>query len=271
MTTHRRAAATDAGVALDAQIADAADVLNAILAQIDAARAELRRVNLELDEARALFGSTHAARLLEANEHLVHASLRARDAAATARGDLDELAEASGRDALTGLPTRARFLDRLDAAVAAARRGNQCLSVLFIDLDDFKHINDTQGHAVGDSVLQWVGARLSESVRESDAASRFGGDEFVLLLTNVSNRAAVALVAAKIRSSLAMPGSVDPAGKIVEPTTISASIGIAMFPEDATDPAQLIVAADTAMYDAKRLARGSVGLRPPSDEGATPS
>jgi diguanylate cyclase (GGDEF)-like protein len=213
VTEHRRAATTDAGVALDAQIADAQDLLKAILAQIDAARAQLRSVNLELDEARALLGGTQSARLLEANEQLVHAALRARDAADTARGDLDELAEVSGRDALTGLPTRARFLDRLDAAVAAARRGNQCLSVLFIDLDDFKHINDTQGHAAGDSVLQWVGAKLSESVRESDAASRFGGDEFVLLLTNVSNRAAVALVAAKIRSSLAMPGSVDPCGK----------------------------------------------------------
>jgi GGDEF domain-containing protein len=68
-----------------------------------------------------------------------------------------------------------------------------------------------------------------------------------------------------------MPGSVDAAGKTVEPTTISASIGIAMFPEDATDPAQLIVAADTAMYEAKRLAHGSVGTRPPSDDVATPS
>jgi len=261
----------DVGVALAAQTADAKDELRAILAEIDAARAQLRSVNLELDEARALLCGIPVARLLEANEQLLHAALRARDAADTARGDLDELAEVSGRDALTGLPTRARFLDRLDAAVAVARRGNQCLSVLFIDLDDFKHINDTQGHAAGDSVLRWVGAKLSESVRESDAASRFGGDEFVLLLTNVSNRAAVALVAAKIRSSLAMPGSVDPAGKIVEPTTISASIGIAMFPEDATEPAQLIVAADTAMYDAKRLAKGSIGPRTPPNEAATPS
>ena len=271
MTAHRLGAAAHAGVALDAQVADAADELKAILAEIEDARARLRDVNRALDEARALLGGTPAARLLEANEQLLHAALRARDAADTARGDLDELAEFSGRDALTGLPTRARFLDRLEAAVAAARRGHQCLSVLFIDLDDFKRINDTRGHAAGDSVLQWVGARLSESVRESDAASRFGGDEFVLLLTNVSNRAAVALVAAKIRSSLAMPGSVDAAGKIVEPTTISASIGIAMFPEDATDPAQLIVAADTAMYEAKRLAHGSVGTRPPSDDVATPS
>jgi diguanylate cyclase (GGDEF)-like protein len=107
-------------------------------------------------------------------------------------------------------------------------------------------------------------------VRESDAASRFGGDEFVLLLTNVSNRAAVALLAAKIRSSLAIPGSVDAAGKFVEPTTISASIGIAMFPEDATDPAQLIVAADTAMYHAKRLAHGGAELGKPFEEAAAP-
>ncbi len=270
MTPRRRAVAKEAGVAPQAQTADAAAVLQAILAEIDAARAQLRSVNLALDEARALLGGTFAARLVEANEQLLHAALRARDAADTARGDLDELAETSGRDALTGLPARARFLDRLDAAVAAARRGHQGLALLFIDLDDFKHINDTRGHAAGDRVLQWVGARLAESVRESDAASRFGGDEFVLLLTNVSNRAAVALLAAKIRASLAMPGSVDAAGNIVEPTTISASIGIAMFPEDATDPAQLIAAADTAMYHAKRLARGRVGPRPPSDDAATP-
>lgn len=271
MKEHRRAAALRPGVALDAQVADAADALKSILAEIDDARAQLRDVNRELVEARALLGGTPAARLREANEQLLHAALRARDAADTARGDLDELAEVSGRDALTGLPTRARFLDRLEAAVAAARRGHQCLSVLFIDLDDFKHINDTQGHAAGDRVLQWVGARLSESVRESDAASRFGGDEFVLLLTNVSNRAAVALLAAKLRASLTMPGGVDAAGKIIEPTTISASIGIAMFPEDETDPAQLIVAADTAMYHAKRLAHASVGPRPPSGDVATPS
>lgn len=256
---------------MDAQVADAADALQAILAQIEVAREQLRCVNLELDAARASMGGAHAARLLQANEQLVQAALRARDAADTARCDLDELAEVSGRDALTGLPTRARFLDRLDAALATARRGNQCLSVLFIDLDDFKHINDTRGHAAGDSVLQWVGARLSESVRESDAASRFGGDEFVLLLTNVSGRADVALIAAKIRRSLARAGCVDPAGKPVEPTAISASIGIAMFPEDGTEPAQLIAAADTAMYDAKRLAHGRLGLRDPFDDGPTPS
>lgn len=242
---------------MEAKTADASDALKAIVAEIEAARAELRRVKLELDEARALLNGTQAARLLEANEQLVHAALCARDAAETARSDLDNLAELSGRDALTGLPTRARFLDRLEAAVATARRNRQSVSVLFIDLDNFKHINDTRGHAAGDSVLQWVGAKLSESVRESDAASRFGGDEFVLLLTNVSNRAAAALVAGKIRSSLAVPGFVDPAGAIVEPMPICASIGIAMFPEDATDPGQLVVFADTAMYDAKRRGRES--------------
>jgi diguanylate cyclase (GGDEF)-like protein len=193
---------------------------------------------------------------MEVNEQLVHAALRARDAADTARGDLDELAETSGRDALTGLLTRTRFLDRLAAAVATARRNGQSLSVLFIDLDDFKRINDTRGHSAGDDVLQWVGAKLSESVRESDAASRFGGDEFVLLLTNVSNRAAVEFIASKIVASLTMPASVGPGGKTPDTTAISASIGIAMFPDDATDPAQLIVFADSAMYDAKRIAHG---------------
>lgn len=265
------AAANDALVAMRVQIADAADTLEELMAEIEGARAQLRNVHRELDDARAMLNGTQAARLLEANEQLLHAALRARDAADTARGDLDELAEVSGRDALTGLPTRARFLDRLDAAVAAARRSRQSLSVLFIDIDDFKHINDTRGHAAGDSVLQWVGAKLSESVRESDAASRFGGDEFVLLLTNVSNRDAAALVAAKIRSSLAMPASVDPAGRIVESTTISASIGIAMFPEDATEPAQLMAFADAAMYDAKRLAHGRVGLQDRFDDGSAPT
>jgi len=256
---------------MERQITDAADALKAIMAEVETARAQLRHVNGELAEARALINGTQSTRLREANEQLVHSALRARDAADTARGDLDDLAELSGRDALTGLPTRARFLDRLEAAGATARRNSQSLSVLFIDLDDFKNINDTRGHAAGDSVLQWVGAKLAESVRESDAASRFGGDEFVLLLTNVSNRAAVALVAAKIRSSLTMPGSVDPVGRVVEPRTIAASIGIAMFPEDATDPAQLIVAADTAMYDAKRLAHGRVGVPDPIDDQSRPT
>ena len=244
--------------ALDGQIAASTQVLRTLMGQIADARAELRNLRLELASAQALMNSTQAAELLEANEQLLHAALRARDAADTARGDLDEMAETSGRDALTGLVTRSRLLDRLDAAVAMARRHGRPLAVLFIDLDDFKRVNDTRGHAAGDRILQRVACKLMECVRESDTASRFGGDEFVVMLTNVSNRADVALVTAKIQASLAVPDPVADAPDADEHRTISASIGIAMFPDDATEPAQLIVCADAAMYDAKRRGHGNI-------------
>ena len=259
---HDDDAATRARLAANTEATDAATALARLMTDIDAARARLASVDRQLENARVRLDANAAERLLEANAQLVVAALRERDAADTARGELDDLTEASGRDALTGLPTRARFLDRLDAAIASARRSGQSLAVLFIDLDDFKYVNDTHGHATGDSVLRRVGAKLLESVRGSDTACRFGGDEFALLLTNVSRRADVALVAAKIRASLQMREAVDTGREGAAPTTISASIGIAMYPEDASDAAQLIVHADAAMYEAKRIAHAH-----PTDAG----
>ncbi len=236
----------------------ATQTLASLRAEIDVARAELARLQAELAEAGRLMSGTLAHQLAEANEQLLHSALRARDAADSALGELDELAEIATRDPLTGLPTRATFLDRLATALASARRHMQCLAVLFIDIDGFKQVNDTQGHAAGDAVLCMVAATLAASVRESDTVSRFGGDEFVVLLPKVSSRADVILVAAKMKSALAAH----------EPGDVSVSIGIALYPHDGQDPLKLIRCADSAMYRSKRRARGGFAFHESAECGA---
>jgi diguanylate cyclase (GGDEF)-like protein len=195
----------------------------------------------------------HAGRsadLLEANEKLVMAALHAETAAATAEHNFDELVRSSQKDALTGTLNRAPLLDRLESAIAIAKRHKAHAAVLFIDLDHFKQINDTYGHLVGDAVLQQVARCLEGSVRASDAVSRHGGDEFVVLLTEVSQRADAAAIAGKILKALA-----DLAFEGVQMPPLTASIGISLYPEDAADAAVLISRADAAMYRAKQNGR----------------
>jgi diguanylate cyclase (GGDEF)-like protein len=171
---------------------------------------------------------------------------------------LEKLGESEARmahlahhDALTGLPNRLSFLAHMQHGAASARRRESRMALLFIDLDGFKPINDVHGHDVGDQLLQQVATRLGESVRESDAVARFGGDEFVLLLTDVADQQAAAAVAEKIIARLSAPYA---AGGVE--LTVGASIGVALFPDDADDVDALIAQADAAMYDAKRDGRG---------------
>jgi diguanylate cyclase (GGDEF)-like protein len=153
-------------------------------------------------------------------------------------------------DFLTNLPNRLQFLDRLAHAIALAARSPRKLAVLFLDLDRFKTINDSLGHAVGDLVLQSVSQRLSACVRNADTVSRQGGDEFVLLLTQIEHHEDAAGVAAKILAALAPPHAIG------ERTLyIGASVGISMYPCDGTDADLLIRHADTAMYFAKQHGR----------------
>ena len=166
-----------------------------------------------------------------------------------------ERAEAARRDAvhdpLTGLPNRVLFNDRLEHGLAQARRHGWSLAVMFIDLDDFKAINDTHGHAAGDGVLQAVASRLSQSVRDDDTISRHGGDEFLYLLTEVKDKQDLSTVAEKILESIQSPCTVSVDDLTIN-TRISASVGISIFPENGTTADALINSADKAMYRAKK-------------------
>jgi len=149
-------------------------------------------------------------------------------------------------DSLTGLPNRVLFDERLTAAISLAYRHGKSLGLLYIDLDNFKQINDTLGHGCGDQLLKQVAGRLGQCIRESDAVGRMGGDEFVILLNDLSDRRSVEEVARKILHLLQAPFYLS-----AQKSVISASIGIALFPEHGTDNATLLEKADAAMYQAK--------------------
>lgn len=160
------------------------------------------------------------------------------------------------QDTLTGLPNRALFNDRLDLAIKAARREQGPVTILSMDLDRFKHVNDTLGHPVGDRVLQAVGSRLQGLLRESDTIARLGGDEFAVILPGAGT-AAARDIAGKILSALNVPVTID--GQLLDVRT---SIGIAGYPEHGEDPYTLIRHADVAMYVAKRGHHGSTVFEP---------
>ncbi|WP_166254870.1 GGDEF domain-containing protein [Marinobacter salicampi] len=150
-------------------------------------------------------------------------------------------------DQLTGLPNRALFLDRFHTALARARRQQTRLGLLFLDLNDFKTVNDTHGHDIGDQLLQAVAARLTSSIRTGDTAGRLGGDEFVVLLDAIEQAGDAALVAEKLLARLGEPYDLARASLTMLP-----SIGRAEFPEDGADSGALMRHADDAMYRAKQ-------------------
>jgi len=156
------------------------------------------------------------------------------------------------RDVLTGLPNRLLLQDRFAQAVAYADRAGLQVALLFIDLDNFKTINDSLGHAVGDALLQEIAVRLGTCVRETDTISRQGGDEFLIVLPDLYDTDAITPVLAKIRDRLHEPFQLDG-----HELTTSASIGIAIYPDDGRDFDTLLKKADTAMYQAKDAGRNS--------------
>ncbi|MCG2585819.1 GGDEF domain-containing protein [Massilia sp. TS11] len=164
----------------------------------------------------------------------------------------DDLEYAARYDELTGLPNRRLFQDRLRLAFARSRRGQSGIALLFVDIDDFKHINDHHGHAVGDQLLKAVARRISACIREADTVARMGGDEFVALLENVRTPQDAQRVAEKIRKSVA--NGLD-LGQQRLPA--QASIGIAIYPEHGTDAEQLLRHADKAMYLDKAARKGA--------------
>ena len=190
--------------------------------------------------------------LREANSNLVIATMEAHrltEQVESAKVELDHLVH---HDALTNLPNRMLMQDRLSQAIEVARRQRRQLAVMFMDLDRFKHINDSLGHAVGDQLLQSVAQRLVACVRHSDTVSRQGGDEFLLLLPYIEHADDAALSAQKMLTALAAPHRID--GSDLH---ISVSIGISVYPDDGQDAQTLIKCADTAMYYAKENGRNN--------------
>ncbi len=155
-------------------------------------------------------------------------------------------------DAVTGLPNLALFTDRLRGALAQAKRHGWRVAVMFIDLDQFKGVNDTHGHDVGDRVLQLVAKRLEIFVRGGDMVSRRSGDEFLFLMLEAKDEANAASFAAKIIDNVGGACDIDGVTHMVK-----ASIGIALYPEDGLSAEELLKKADTAMYAAKEQKRGS--------------
>lgn len=212
---------------------------------------ELQTTSANLEETQ----SQLQAHLYKVNEQLVLAALSSHSMAKSAKEDFDELARVSQRDPLTDTPNRALMLDRIESAIAFARRHKKRIAILFIDFDHFKQINDTLGHDVGDAALQIVARRLEGAVRSSDTVSRHSGDEFLVLLAEIGDVADAVSTAEKILAAVGEPALIDE-----HEMRFSISMGIALFPDDGETAATLIKKADTAMYRSKRRGGGSFEL-----------
>lgn len=159
----------------------------------------------------------------------------------------EQILHLAHHDALTSLPNRILFYDRLNLAIAKARRDKELVAVLYLDLDGFKLINDTLGHDTGDALLREAAKRITACVRDSDTVARMGGDEFTVVLGNVRTLKGIDRVAKKIVAAIAAPFALD--GKNC---SVSASVGISIYPDNGNTPAQLVKIADATMYLAKQ-------------------
>src|ERR1019366_2390386 len=167
-------------------------------------------------------------------------------------------------DSTTGLPNRDLFDDRLTHAIALAKRHTWTLAVMFLDLDRFKCINDTHGHAVGDAVLKEIAKRLLQHTRAEDTVCRNGGDEFLYLLMNPKGSENIERIAGVLLKNIAQPIAMDDLQPVIK-----ASIGIAVYPDDGTTGEQLIRNADAAMYRAKQRMNGCVFFNALDTEGTS--
>jgi diguanylate cyclase (GGDEF)-like protein len=181
---------------------------------------------------------------------MVHGRTRAMRLAAAMTEELRHVAQ---HDPLTRLPNRALFSDRLSQELARAKRDSGRFAVIFLDLDDFKPVNDNFGHAVGDLLLQQVAQRLQSAVRAVDTVGRIGGDEFVVLVAGLGGQEAVHTMTDKISQALQEMFVVD--GHAVR---VSASVGVAVYPEDGNDELTLTRCADTAMYRVKNANQAGI-------------
>lgn len=195
----------------------------------------------------------------------VYESMRAKaeDALRRAR---EELHHQAHTDMLTGLPNRAAFYSQLPIAISQSQRNKDILAVLFIDLDNFKPVNDTYGHEAGDELLQQAAMRLKLRLRGSDYLARFGGDEFVAILPGIQQKEEIGIIAEKLIATLDAPFTIGG-----HDCTIGASIGIGVFPYCAASVDDLVQLADHAMYSAKLGGKNSYSMCPVlQDDGTSP-
>lgn len=165
------------------------------------------------------------------------------------------LSEIANNDALTGLPNRRLLEDRMMQALKAAKQSDNIVAALFLDLDYFKIVNDTNGHAIGDELLKLVAKRLTNLLRTEDTVARIGGDEFVVLLSALSDEQQAVAAAQKIVTELALPFVLAK-----QTLQLGVSVGIALYPQHADEPSDLISHADIAMYAAKRRGRNCYAI-----------
>jgi len=233
------------------QVAELQEQLAEVREESTVARADLEKLQHDVGEAKEEL-SDQTARLLEANAQLAAAARRAQTAASTCEEALQKVSRTAELDRLTGLPSRSVLLDRLVSAIAHARRDGTRVALLFLDLDNFKTINDTLGHAAGDEALRITADCLRASVREVDTVSRHGGDEFLILLSEITHVDDAVLVADKVIAAL--DASTLAGGHAL---SLTASVGISVYPDHGEDPDGLIGRADSAMYAAKRQGQTS--------------
>ncbi len=253
---------------LKAQTAQATSELEALKAQGDQARADLSEARTDLkslhkavEAAEQRLDTVDAEYLREANEKLVLSNLRAQADAEVCARTLETVSRSAGVDVLTGLPNRALFLGRFTQAMANAKRHGDRLALLFVDMNNFKAVNDTLGHSVGDRVLKQAACSIASVLRDVDTASRHGGDEFLVLVTGIAHASDAMRVAEKVAAALGMPLRIG--DHLIRMT---ASIGICVYPEDGDTPELLIDRADAAMYRAKQLPKACFSFHEDSAE-----
>ena len=220
------------------------------------AAADLRDEVADQREEAVRANSAHRAhtesQLLEANEHLVVAVVHSQTMTEAAEHATVQMSIKAERDFLTGLPNRALLTDRLAQSIALAQRHRKRVALMYLDLDNFKDINDSLGHSVGDQLLQSAARRLEACVRHSDTVSRHGGDEFVVLLSEVEAAQDAARAAEKLIKAMAEPHLIGD-----HRLNVTLSIGISLYPDDGDDVEVVLTNADTAMYHAKRGGRNN--------------
>ncbi len=158
-----------------------------------------------------------------------------------------QLTQLASTDPLTDLPNRRAFLEEVDEYISHPEHARNESAILFLDLDGFKPINDSEGHDVGDAVLQAVAKRIENSIRRSDIAARYGGDEFIICLRGINNREGIERIARQLSASVSAPIHIN--GKS---HSVNTSIGISLYPEHGNDISTLLEKADSAMYEVKR-------------------
>jgi len=240
----------------DQSVTDAEDNLARLGVQVEAMRALLVRLARDVLSAESRLDQSQAAGLVEVNEKLVLAALTSQADAEAAAQALQDTMQSAALDALTQLANRTTLLDRFAQALANARRHGAWLALLFLDLDNFKQINDAHGHTFGDRVLRLVADRLVSAVRSADTVSRYGGDEFLVLIAELNQPGDAQTVAEKLIEALGAPAELD--GHVVG---LTASVGIAIYPDDGDDFDTLVARADAAMYETKRQRAGGVAFQ----------